>query len=108
MGREPEMIEGQFEVAAGSAKAGPQTIKKPGIWLPTVMALLAAVTWPAVMLSDPGPIGRTVCGLALCFTWPFWRAIQLAIWSAQCKVSDEDASRLADRYPTRDQRRSRA
>lgn len=108
MGRKPEIIEGQFDVAGHSAKAGAERIRKPGIILPTVMAILAAATWPSVMLQDPGWLGKIVCGLALCFTWPFWRMVQLAIWSAQCKVSEVDADRLAERFPTRAQRRSKA
>ena len=107
MGREPEIIEGQFDVAAGSVKAGPETIKKPGILLPTVVALLCGLGWAQSedQLTDPGL--RYTLGIALVFMWPIWRAIQLAIWSAQCKVSDRDADRLAERFPTRAQRRSK-
>ena len=105
---EHDIIEGAFRVEEGSAKDAAYTAPKPTAWFPTIMAVLAAVTWPTVMLEDPGPWGRIVCGLALAFTWPFWRMVQLAFRALRSRVSDEDAEKLAKRFPSRDQRRSKA
>ena len=108
MTREPEIIDGQFEVALNSAKAGPERIKKPGVWLPTIMAILFALgAAQAASTNTDSPV-RIIMLLALGLTWPIWRALQMAVWSAQCKVSEADADRLAERFPTRVQRPSKA
>lgn len=108
MGREPEIIDAQFDVLPGSAKAGAESPRRPGILLPTALATLAAVA-AAQSPTQEAELGvRVVVMLAVAFSWPFYRAIQLTVWALQSKVSEQDAGRLAERFPSRSQRRSRA
>lgn len=107
MGREPEIIEGQFDVADGSTKAGAETVRKPGVLLPTIMAILMAVGLAQRLEPEHDVLSRYFFAIYLAFVWPFWRMVQLAIRALRSKVSERDADRLAERFPTRAQRRSK-
>lgn len=103
-----DVIEGVFKVEEGSAKAGAYTAPKPTAWFPTIMAVLTALACAQQIEPGHGPIERYFFALYIAFVWPFWRMVQLAFRALRSKVSEEDADRLAKRFPSRDQRRSKA
>ena len=98
---EPYVVDAQFDVKPGSAKAPAEQAKRPTIWFPLVMTLLAAWVVPEATLAMNDPMQQKVSIVMVAFTWPFYRALQWAFWALRSKVSEEDAERLAQRFPTR-------
>lgn len=101
MGHDPYVLDGQFDVKPGSAKAPAEQVKRPTVWFPLIFTGLTAYAFIHEAAQLERVSDRQSALLAVALIWPFCRCLQWALWSLRSKVSEEDAERLAQRFPPR-------